>query len=71
MRALHWGRNVKILATLNGHSYKTTIMNVGYGPSFLVQPHTCRSAGLRLNDHIDVKITTLNIITRRPLPPRA
>jgi hypothetical protein len=57
MRALPWGRHVRVFAKLGvKHELPATIMNVGWGPSFLVPKHELAAAGLQVNDCITVSL---------------
>ena len=57
MRSLRWGRYVRIVATLNEkHDVPATIINVGWGPSFLVPRRARELAGIGLNDPVSVQI---------------
>ena len=57
MRALSWGRYVRIVATINDkHELPATIMNVGWGPSFLVPQRARAAAGVALNEHVTISI---------------
>ena len=57
MRALSWGRYVRIVATINEkHELPATIMNVGWGPSFLIPQRARDAAGVALNEHVTVSI---------------
>ena len=55
MRGLAWGRYVRVMATINEkHELPATIMNVGWGPSFLVPKRDCEHAGVELNTPVSV-----------------
>lgn len=55
MRRLNWGRFVRVLARINDrHEIATTIMNVGWGPSFLVPAYGF--AGLQLNAPVSISL---------------
>ncbi len=57
MRALNWGRYVHVIATINDkHEIPATIINVGWGPSFLVPRHAYAAAGVALNDHVSITL---------------
>ncbi|MDE2482230.1 MAG: hypothetical protein KGN02_08565 [bacterium] len=57
MRALPWGRYVRVVARINDKvDLPATIMNVGYGPSFLVPRHALESCGAALNAPVSVTI---------------
>ncbi|MBV8637148.1 MAG: DUF1905 domain-containing protein [Candidatus Eremiobacteraeota bacterium] len=57
MRSLQWGRCVRVLVTIDRSvDIPTTIMNVGWGPSFLVPRHTRVAAGLRLDSMVSVSV---------------
>jgi hypothetical protein len=59
MRALAWGRYVRIVATINDkHAIGATIINVGWGPSFLLPQQACTAAGVELNEHVSISIRT-------------
>ncbi len=59
MRALPWGRYVRVVARINDKvDLPATIMNVGYGPSFLVPPHALASCGADVNAAVSVAIRT-------------
>ena len=61
MRALSWGRYVRIVATINEkHDIPATIINVGWGPSFLVPAYARDAAGVGLNDNVSIRIRTLH-----------
>ena len=58
MRALRWGRCVRVLVTINEkHHIPTTIMNVGWGPSFLIPRHARSITGIPLDAPVDVQIS--------------
>ncbi len=60
MRGLPWGRRLHVIAKLNDkHEIPTTIMNVGYGPSFLVPKHALDGAGLALNSCVSVSLRVI------------
>jgi hypothetical protein len=60
MRALSWGRYVRVMATINDrHEIPATIINVGWGPSFLVSRHARESAGVALNDHVSIALRAI------------
>ena len=61
MRSLCWGKLVRVVATINGHSYHATIRNVGFGPSFAVTRHARLLAGIHLNDYVAVAISERSI----------
>lgn len=57
MRRLRWGRFVRVVATINEkHELPATIMNVGWGPSFLVASHVVASAGIELNAPVNITL---------------
>jgi Domain of unknown function (DUF1905) len=59
MRSLQWGRCVRVLVTIDDSiEIPTTIMNVGWGPSFLIPRHARVAAGLSLD-------TTVHVTVRR------
>lgn len=61
MRALSWGRYVRIVATINDkHDVSATIINVGWGPSFLVPAYARSAAGVAINDNVSIRIRTLH-----------
>lgn len=65
MRSLNWGRYVRIVATLNDkHEIPATIINVGWGPSFLVPPYAREKAGITLNDRVSISIRSLSPLKR-------
>lgn len=66
MRSLNWGRYVRVVATINEkHDIPATIINVGWGPSFLVPRHARETAGVELNDHVSIRIR--QVISSNPL----
>ncbi len=57
MRALPWGRYVRVVARINDvFDLPATIMNVGFGPSFLVPPHAIEACGAALNAPVSIAI---------------
>ena len=57
MRSLPWGRCVHVLVTIDDAFHiPTTIMNVGWGPSFLVPRHARLAAGLRIDSTVTVTV---------------
>ena len=59
MRALPWGRYVRVVARINDiYDLPATIMNVGYGPSFLVPRHAVESCGADMNAAVSISIRT-------------
>ena len=59
MRALPWGRYVRVVARINDKiELPATIMNVGYGPSFLVPRHAVESCGADMNAAVSISIRT-------------
>ena len=57
MRGLGWGRYVRVVATINEkHDLPATIINVGWGPSFLVSHHVRSAAGIELNEPVTITI---------------
>jgi len=57
MRSLNWGRYVRIFATINDkHEIPATIINVGWGPSFLLPRHARDVAGVELNELVSIRI---------------
>ena len=57
MRNLGWGRYVRVTATINEkHDVPTTIMNVGWGPSFLVSAKAREAAGVTVNEPVTITI---------------
>ena len=61
MRGLNWGRYVRVVATINEkHELPTTIMNVGWGPSFLVSQRDREHAGVELNTPVTVTVRLRN-----------
>jgi hypothetical protein len=57
MRTLPWGRCVRVLVTIDDtFDVPTTIMNVGWGPSFLIPRHARLAAGLRLDSTVSVTV---------------
>ena len=57
MRALRWGRCVRVLVTLNDkHQIPTTIVNVGWGPSFLVPRRARAATGIPVDAPVTVDI---------------
>lgn len=57
MRRLKWGRFVRVVATINEkHELPATIMNVGWGPSFLVAPYVRVAAGIELNAPVTITL---------------
>jgi len=57
MRTLKWGRYVHVVATINdAHDMPATIINVGWGPSFLVSSHARIAAGIELNEPVSISI---------------
>ena len=66
MRSLNWGRYVRVVATLNDkHEIPATIINVGWGPSFLVPPYARERAGITLNDRVTIQLRSLSPLIRR------
>lgn len=61
MRSLRWGKRVRVVATINGHTYQTTIRNVGFGPSLSVNKHVRTLAGIERNDYVAVAIREICI----------
>ncbi len=61
MRSLRWGKLVRVVATINGHSYHATIRNVGFGPSFAVSQHARSLARIHLNEFVAVAISERSI----------
>ena len=61
MRWLRWGRRVRVVATLNGHSCSATILNVGFGPAFIVSARDRAAAGIALNDCISVVVREVQL----------
>lgn len=58
MRSLRWGRCVRVLVTINGvHHIPTTVMNVGWGPSFLVPRHARAQTGIPVDAAVTVDIS--------------
>ena len=57
MRALRWGRRVRVFVTINEkHHVPTTIMNVGWGPSFLVPRFARAGTGIPLDAPVTIDI---------------
>lgn len=56
MRSLRWGRRIRVLVTIDGkHQIPTTVMNVGWGPSFLIPARAF--AGIPLDAAVTVDIS--------------
>lgn len=57
MRSLQWGRCVRVLVTIDDRiDVPTTIMNVGWGPSFLIPRYARIAAGLALDSTVSVTV---------------
>ena len=57
MKRLNWGRFVRVVATINEkHELPTTIINVGWGPSFLVSPRAREAAGVEINEPVTITL---------------
>ncbi|HET9029503.1 MAG TPA: hypothetical protein VFN49_04945 [Candidatus Aquilonibacter sp.] len=57
MRSLPWGRCVRVVVTLDDkHRIPTTVMNVGWGPSFLIPRHARIATGIPLDAPVTVEI---------------
>ncbi len=57
MRRLGWGRYVRVVATINEkHELPATIINVGWGPSFLVPHHERSAAGVEINEPVSITL---------------
>jgi hypothetical protein len=60
MRRLAWGRYVRVLARINDkHEMPATIMNVGWGPSFLIPANACKRAGVCVNESVEIVLREL------------
>lgn len=56
MRALRWGRFLKVRAEVNGTPLNATIMNVGYGPSLFVPAAARKTLGVALDEQVRVRL---------------
>jgi hypothetical protein len=61
MRGLKWGRYVRVVATINEkHELPATVINVGWGPSFLVSHRDREHAGVELNAPVSITLRRLH-----------